>query len=363
MMARMLLALAAVAAIFAAPSAAFGQATPSNPARAALAALERQADALFAAAAKRDWTGAKIALDGAKGAVDVLRTQRFEGPYADAGGRMEALYAARHRLDTAVAEADIALGVTDGPSAMRSANRLTEIVWQLGAPIDPPLVHQAQRLAFLARKLEYALAVGDKAHYAETVGGGPTALERIQACTRRAQAAAGSRSDRRRDCAAWPRRARGCRSGEAARGGGAIAANDTWRMTTMTLPTMRCVFAAAVLTIAGCASTNVSTIPFPNVGDFPPTEPARVQILRAEPARPHVKLGEITLDASSSPPPTAQEIDGMLRDGGRQARRRRGGRGRRHDSAGTPRCERDLVGPHALSRAAREVVAVAVKYR
>ena len=164
----MLLALAAAAAILAAPSASIAQAAPSNPARAALAALERQADALFAAAVKRDWTGAKIALDGAKGAVDALRTQRFEGPYADAGGRMEALYAARHRLDTAVAEADIALGVTDGPSAMRSANRLTEIVWQLGAPIDPPLVHQAQRLAFLARKLEYALVVGDKVLYAET---------------------------------------------------------------------------------------------------------------------------------------------------------------------------------------------------
>ena len=41
----------------------------------------------------------------------------------------------------------------------------------------------------------------------------------------------------------------------------------------MTLPTMRCVLAAAVLAIAGCASTNVSTIPYPNVGDFPPTDP------------------------------------------------------------------------------------------
>jgi hypothetical protein len=169
MMARMFLALAAAVAMLAAPSAAVAQAAPSNPARAALAALERQADALFATAAKRDWSGAKIAVDGAKGAVDVLRTQRFEGAYADAGGRMEALYAARHRLDAAVADADIALGAADGPSAMRSANRLTEIVWQLGAPIGPPLMQQAQHLAFLARKLEYAHAVGDKVLYAETV--------------------------------------------------------------------------------------------------------------------------------------------------------------------------------------------------
>jgi len=169
MMARMLPTLAAAIAMLATSCAAIAQTAPSNPARAALAALDRQADALFAAAAKRDWTGAKLALDSAKSAVDVLRTQRFEGAYADAGGRMEALYAARHRLDTAVAEADIALGAADGPSAMRSANRLTEIVWQVGAPINPPLVQQAQRLAFLARALEYARAAGRKVFYAETV--------------------------------------------------------------------------------------------------------------------------------------------------------------------------------------------------
>lgn len=168
---RILLVLAAAAAVLAAPCLAVAQtaAAPSNPARVALATVERQADALFAAAAKRDWTGAKIALDGAKAAVDALRAQAFEGAYADAGGRMEALYAARHRLDTATAEADIAVGATDGPSAMRSANRLTEVAWQLGAPIEPPLLQQTRRLSFLARELEYARAVGNSVHYAETV--------------------------------------------------------------------------------------------------------------------------------------------------------------------------------------------------
>ena len=95
--------------------AAFAQAAPSNPARAALAALERQADALFAAAAKRDWTGAKIALDNAKGAVDVLRTQRFEARTRTPAAGWRRACAARHRLDTAVAEADIALGVVARP--------------------------------------------------------------------------------------------------------------------------------------------------------------------------------------------------------------------------------------------------------
>jgi hypothetical protein len=117
--------------------------------------------------------------------------QRFEGPYADAGGRMEALYAARHRLDTAVAEADIALGAADGPAAMRSANRLTEIVWQLGAPIDPPLVNQAQRLAFCAQA-RVRRAVGDKVSTPRRRGS-PPALERIQAGTAARKPRAGSR--------------------------------------------------------------------------------------------------------------------------------------------------------------------------
>jgi hypothetical protein len=50
------LAVVAAIAALALPGAVAAQTAPSNPARAALAALDRQADALFAAAAKRDWT-------------------------------------------------------------------------------------------------------------------------------------------------------------------------------------------------------------------------------------------------------------------------------------------------------------------
>jgi hypothetical protein len=39
----------------------------------------------------------------------------------------------------------------------------------------------------------------------------------------------------------------------------------------MTLRTMRPMFAAGVLPVAGCGSINVSTVDYPNVGDFPPT--------------------------------------------------------------------------------------------
>src|SRR5215510_2826597 len=73
-------------------------ASPKNPARAALSELDRQADALFTAAEKRNWNGAKLALDAARAGVDTLRTSVFEGSYADTGGQLDALYIARHRL-------------------------------------------------------------------------------------------------------------------------------------------------------------------------------------------------------------------------------------------------------------------------
>ena len=119
--------------------------------------------------------------------------------------------------------------------------------------------------------------------------------------------------------------------------------------------------AAAVLA-AACASSNVSTIQYPNVPAFPATDPARVQVLRVEPARPHVKLGEITVDVSSSPAPSAQEVDGMLRS----AAAKLGA-----DAAvvvDDPRApgsvaSRTWWGRTPTSRATREVIAVAVKYQ
>ena len=113
-MARMLLALAAAAAILAAPFRGLragssveprtrGSRRARAPGRRALrcrgkARLDRREDR----PRRRKGRGRRAA------------QQRFEAAYADAGGRMEALYA-RHRLDTAVAEADIALGATARP--------------------------------------------------------------------------------------------------------------------------------------------------------------------------------------------------------------------------------------------------------
>lgn len=93
--------------------------------------------------------------------------------------------------------------------------------------------------------------------------------------------------------------------------GFAIAVSEA---TMMNLRTGTGLLATTVLIIAGgCAGMSVSTIRYPNVQDFPPTDPASVQILRREPARPHQRLGEITVDATGSTAAAVHEVDETLR--------------------------------------------------
>jgi hypothetical protein len=57
--------------------------------------------------------------------------------------------------------------------------------------------------------------------------------------------------------------------------------------------------AAVLFTVIGC--NTVSTTRTQAVGGpkFPPSDPAQVQILHAEPTRPHVRLGEVRAEPSS----------------------------------------------------------------
>ena len=82
----------------------------------------------------------------------------------------------------------------------------------------------------------------------------------------------------------------------------------------MNLRTVRRAFAIAALIGGVChAQISVSTIPYPDVPVLKPTDAAKVQILRAEPARPHQKLGEITVNAAADPTATAQQVEERLR--------------------------------------------------
>jgi hypothetical protein len=72
--------------------------------------------------------------------------------------------------------------------------------------------------------------------------------------------------------------------------------------------------ATLALAMAACASAIDTTIPYVGVPTFPPTNPANVQILRQEPTKPLIRLGEITIDASIDPAPPITEIEAKIRN-------------------------------------------------
>jgi hypothetical protein len=82
-------------------------------------------------------------------------------------------------------------------------------------------------------------------------------------------------------------------------------------MNRRTLPGILAIAAAVVA--AGCVGVGASTIRYANAPNYPPTDPTRVQILRSEPARPHQRLGEITVDGPAATAPAVQQVEEKLR--------------------------------------------------
>ena len=70
------------------------------------------------------------------------------------------------------------------------------------------------------------------------------------------------------------------------------------------------VIVASALTVlllsTGCQTVSTSENQYLGVPTFPPTNPAQVQILRTEPTRPHVRLGEIRAEPSSESVPVTK---------------------------------------------------------
>jgi hypothetical protein len=71
-----------------------------------------------------------------------------------------------------------------------------------------------------------------------------------------------------------------------------------------------------LLALSGCATVDAQTTAYVGVPQYPATIPAEVQILRTEPTRPFVRLGEILVDASIEPAPPMAEIELKLQDEG-----------------------------------------------
>src|SRR5882724_2670906 len=61
--------------------------------------------------------------------------------------------------------------------------------------------------------------------------------------------------------------------------------------------------------LVSCASIKATTTPYVGAPHFPPSDPAAVEIMRTEPTRPHQRLGDIMVDASTEPVPPMTEVE------------------------------------------------------
>ena len=73
---------------------------------------------------------------------------------------------------------------------------------------------------------------------------------------------------------------------------------------------------ATACLLISCASVDSRTTQYVGAPHPPPTDPAIVQILRTEPTRPHEKIGEVLVDATTDPAPPVTEIEARLRKEG-----------------------------------------------
>ena len=81
-------------------------------------------------------------------------------------------------------------------------------------------------------------------------------------------------------------------------------------------PLLVAALVASALALGACASVDAQTTAYVGVEHPEPTLPNEVQVLRTEPTRPHVRLGEILVDASVDPAPPITEVEQKLREEG-----------------------------------------------
>jgi hypothetical protein len=65
--------------------------------------------------------------------------------------------------------------------------------------------------------------------------------------------------------------------------------------------------------LGACATLDVTTSPYVGAPRLAPRDAATVEIVRVEPTRPHDRLGEIMVDASTDPAPPVAEVEDKLR--------------------------------------------------
>jgi hypothetical protein len=73
--------------------------------------------------------------------------------------------------------------------------------------------------------------------------------------------------------------------------------------------------AAGLFLATGCSTVSIDSKQYLGLPNYPPTDPAQVQILRKEPAEPHVQLGEIRAEPFSDST-SAEKIEAALQKAG-----------------------------------------------
>ncbi|MVV47553.1 hypothetical protein EJA72_04700 [Pseudomonas sp. PB120] len=71
---------------------------------------------------------------------------------------------------------------------------------------------------------------------------------------------------------------------------------------------------AALLALSGCATVDAHTTAYVGVEHPAPTQASQVVVMRTEPLRPHVRLGEVVIDASTDPAPPITDVEQKLRE-------------------------------------------------
>ena len=79
-------------------------------------------------------------------------------------------------------------------------------------------------------------------------------------------------------------------------------------------PLLGAALIACALALTACATVDAQTTAYVGVEHPAPTLASEVQVLRTEPTRPHVRLGESILDASVDPWPPITQVEQKLRE-------------------------------------------------
>ncbi|CAI8773820.1 TIGR03757 family integrating conjugative element protein [Pseudomonas sp. IT-P100] len=87
-----------------------------------------------------------------------------------------------------------------------------------------------------------------------------------------------------------------------------------FRCSTVQRPLLAAALIVSVLVLNACATVDAQTTAYVGVEHPAPTLPSEVQVLRVEPTRSNVQLGEIMIDASVDPAPPITEVEQKLRE-------------------------------------------------